>query len=130
MSFLNQFFGNNKEEAPSNITWRILTDLGQLQEIDTLSFEKPVLIFKHSTRCSISRFALKNFEKEYDFSETTLIPYFLDLLEHRAISNEIANHFNVMHQSPQILIIKDGKCIYTNSHDGIDALQLKEVIVS
>ncbi|MDD2987217.1 bacillithiol system redox-active protein YtxJ [Flavobacterium sp.] len=128
MSILNKFFGTNKEETPSEISWRKLIDLGQLQEIETLSFEKPVLIFKHSTRCSISRFALKNFEREYDFTESALIPYFLDLLEYRMVSSEIANRFKVIHQSPQILIIKEGKCIYTTSHDGIDALLLKEVI--
>jgi len=87
------------------------------------------LIFKHSTRCSISRFALKNFENEYDFSEEKLQPYLLDLMEYRAISNEITNRFDVMHQSPQILLIKEGKCVYDDSHDGIEVNKLKKFIV-
>lgn len=130
MSFFNQLFGNSKEDASSKIAWRNLIDLGQLKEIDTLSFEKPVLIFKHSTRCSISRFALKNFENEYKYSTDDFYLYFLDLLEHRAISNEIAIQFGIHHQSPQLLVIKEGKCIYSESHDGIDATQLQSFIAT
>ena len=125
MSFLTNLFGSSEEDKVSKVGWRILTDLGQLNEINELSYQQPVLIFKHSTRCSISRFALKNFENEYDFAEEDLQPYFLDLLEFRNISNEIANRFDVMHQSPQILLIKEGKCVYHESHDGIEVGRLK-----
>jgi bacillithiol system protein YtxJ len=72
---------------------------------------------------------LKNFENEYDFSEEKLQPYLLDLMEYRAISNEITNRFDVMHQSPQILLIKEGKCVYDDSHDGIEVNKLKKFIV-
>lgn len=129
MSFLTNLFGSSEENKVSKVGWRMLVDLGQLNEIIELSHQKPVLIFKHSTRCSISRFALKNFENEYDFSEEKLQPYFLDLLEYRAISNEITNRFDVMHQSPQILLIKEGKCVYHDSHDGIEVNKLKKFIV-
>jgi bacillithiol system protein YtxJ len=88
------------------------------------SNEKPVVIFKHSTRCSVSRFALKQFENEFDL-EDKVEAYFLDLLEHRAISNEIASRFGVYHQSPQLLLIKDGKSVYDVSHSDIDAGELK-----
>ena len=88
------------------------------------SNEKPVVIFKHSTRCSISRMALKQFENEFDL-EDRVDAYFLDLLEHRDISNEIANRFKVQHQSPQLLLIKDGKSVYDVSHSDIDAGELK-----
>jgi len=125
MSFFTNLFGSSEEGNSSKIGWRLLTDLGQLNEAIELSHQQPVLIFKHSTRCSISRFALKNFENEYDFSGEKLQPYFLDLLEYRNISNEIATRFNVMHQSPQILLIKEGKCVYDESHDGIDIDGLK-----
>lgn len=128
MSFFTNVFGSSENEKPSKVGWRILTDLGQLNEIIELSNQQPVLIFKHSTRCSISRFALKNFENEYDFSEEELQAYFLDLLEYRSISNEIANRFEVKHQSPQILLIKDGKCIYQESHDGIEVESLKRLV--
>jgi bacillithiol system protein YtxJ len=128
MSFFTNVFGSSENEKPSKVGWRILTDLGQLNEIIELSNQQPVLIFKHSTRCSISRFALKNFENEYDFSEEELQAYFLDLLEYRSISNEIANRFEVKHQSPQILLIKDGKCIYQESHDGVEVSSLKRFV--
>jgi bacillithiol system protein YtxJ len=129
MSFLNNLFGNSDNQTPitSKINWILLTDLGQLNEIISLSNEKPVLIFKHSTRCSISRMALKQFENEFDLQDK-VTPYFLDLLENRSISNEIAARFNVMHQSPQLLLIKNGIVIYHVSHDSIDAQELKNKI--
>ena len=129
MSIFNNLFGNSDKQTPitSKIDWNLLTDLGQLNEIITLSNEKPVLIFKHSTRCSISRMALKQFENEFDL-QAKVTPYFLDLLEYRSISNEIATRFNVMHQSPQLLLIKNGIVIYHVSHDSIDAQELKNKI--
>lgn len=121
MSLFKNIFGSSDEEnQPSKIGWRQLTDLGQLNEIVDLSNEKAVLIFKHSTRCSISRFALKQFENEFDLEEK-ITPYFLDLLNHRDVSNEIANRFEVEHQSPQLLLIKNGKAIFATSHSDIDA---------
>lgn len=121
MSFLKNIFGNsdeNKSEVKSNLNWFPLTEVNQLDEIIEQSKEKTVLIFKHSTRCIISRTVLKNFEKDYNFGEE-VIPYYLDLLEFRPISNEIASVFGVAHQSPQILVIKNGVSVYDNSHDGI-----------
>lgn len=128
MSIFNKLFGSSEQENTSKIEWRRLTDLGQLNELTALSFEKPVLIFKHSTRCSISRFALKQFENEYDFSNEELQPYFLDLLEYRSISNEIASRFDVFHQSPQILVIKEGKCVYDASHDAIAVNEVRNIL--
>lgn len=129
MSLFKNRFGSS-DEAPkqSKIEWRQLTDLGQLNEIIDLSNETAVLIFKHSTRCSISRMALKQFENEFDFKEQ-ITPYFLDLLNHRDISNAIAAQFEVVHQSPQILLIKNGKAIFSTSHDDIDAKFLERFVV-
>lgn len=129
MSLLSSIFGSSesKDTAKSAIEWILLTDLGQLDEISSISYEKPVVIFKHSTRCSISRMALKQFEKNFDLSDK-ITPYFLDLLEHREISNEIASRFNVVHQSPQLLLIKEGKSVYNVSHSDIDAGELKESV--
>lgn len=129
MSFLKNMFGTGtaNEEITSKVGWRALTDLGQLNEIIHLSTEKPVVILKHSTRCYISKSALKQFENEFDLQEK-IIPYFLDLLEHRAISNEIAVRFGVEHQSPQLIVIKDGKPVYTASHENIDASKLEQFV--
>ena len=126
MSIFNSLFGNSEEkkEITNTIDWIPLTNLGQLNEIMMLSEVKPVLIFKHSTRCSVSRMALKQFENEFDLADT-VDAYFLDLLEYRNISNEIANRFQVEHQSPQLILIKDGKAMYFVSHSAIDAVELK-----
>ena len=126
MTLFKSIFGDseNKNTNTSKINWIELTDLGQLNEIMDLSHEQPVAIFKHSTRCSISRMALKQFENEFDL-EGSVTPYFLDLLNHRDISNEIATRFDVYHQSPQLLLIKEGKSVYDASHSDIDAVALK-----
>jgi bacillithiol system protein YtxJ len=122
----SNIFGGSQEQNESNskVNWIPLTFLGQLDEIVTFSNEKPAVIFKHSTRCSVSRFALKQFENEFDL-EDKVDAYFLDLLEHRDISNEIASRFGVYHQSPQLLLIKEGKSVYDVSHSDIDAGELK-----
>ena len=128
MSLFQTIFGGSGEsERESSMAWRELTDLGQLNEIVNESTEKPVVIFKHSTRCSISRMALRQFEQEFDLEEK-VVPYYLDLLEHRDISNEIANRFGVYHQSPQLIVIKDGKAVYDRSHESIDATKLVDFI--
>ena len=126
MSLFNSIFGKseNPSSSTSKINWIPLKDLGQLNEIVAISNEKPVVIFKHSTRCSVSRMALKQFENEFDL-EDKVDAYFLDLLEYRDISNEIASRFGVYHQSPQLLLIKEGKSIYDVSHSDIDAGELK-----
>lgn len=126
MSIFNSFFGNSEEtqKIKSSTNWIPMTNLGQLNEIKMLSETKPVIIFKHSTRCSVSRMALKQFENEFDWTEN-VAAYFLDLLEYRDISNEIASRFGVYHQSPQLILIKEGKAIYDVSHSDIDAEELK-----
>lgn len=119
MSFLKNVFGSSDEEKPNNkMEWNLLTAMNQLDLIVSMSEEKAVLIFKHSTRCSISRFALKQFENEFNLEEK-IEPYFLDLLNYRDISNEIAFRFNVQHQSPQVLLIKNGVVVYDASHSDI-----------
>ena len=128
MSVFNSIFGTSDNNSNSSkINWVQLTDLGQLNEISQLSNEKPVVIFKHSTRCSISRMALKQFENEFDLSDK-VTPYFLDLITFWDISNEIASRFEVVHQSPQLLLIIGGKSVYDVSHSAIDADELKSKI--
>mgnify|MGYP001158769216 CR=1 FL=1 len=106
------------------MNWVQLTDLQQLEQIKEASFQTPVLFFKHSTRCSISVMALNRFEREWN--NTTVNPYFLDLLNYREVSNQIATLFEVEHQSPQVLLIKDGVCVYHASHNAIDAQVINE----
>lgn len=97
--------------------WNPLNDEGQLSQIIAQSQTKPQVIFKHSTRCSISSVAWQRLQKStlpdgFDF-------YFLDLLAHRPLSNKIAETFKVHHESPQILVIKKGECVFDESHLGI-----------
>src|SRR5476649_812895 len=77
------------------------------------------LIFKHSTRCSISMMAKRRFELDWESLPENLPLYFLDLIQHRDISNQIAQAFQVHHESPQLLLIKDGECVLDQSHGGI-----------
>lgn len=129
MGIFKNIFGSSENENPldSNKFWINLEDLGQLNEIIIGSEEKPVVIFKHSTRCSVSRMALKQFENEFNL-EGKMDAYYLDLIDNRAISNEIASKFDVVHQSPQVLVIKNGKCIYNISHSDIDAVYLNQFL--
>lgn len=96
------------------MNWINFTESHQIQEIIELSKQEPVLIFKHSTRCSISSTSLNRLERAWNLEHAKA--YYLDLIAFRPISNSIAEVFGVEHQSPQILIIKDGKCVYTESH--------------
>jgi bacillithiol system protein YtxJ len=100
----------------------MLTDEKQLAEIRQNSFNinlKAILLFKHSTRCSISDVALNRLERAWKLPVETVPAYYLDLIKFRNISSLIAQELEVEHQSPQILIIKNGKCIYTASHSEI-----------
>jgi bacillithiol system protein YtxJ len=112
--------------------WHKLTDISQLQDIIHLSKEQStngltVLIFKHSTRCSISSMALNRLESRWKDDEK-IQTYFLDLLNHRDVSNEIATLFDVEHASPQVLLIKNGTCFYHTSHTAISAADILEAI--
>ncbi len=112
--------------------WQHLTDINQLTNIMSESIkqsatEQTVLLFKHSTRCSISSMALNRLESRWNEQQTiNIIPYYLDLLNHRDISNEITAMFNVEHASPQVLLIKNGKCIYNASHSEISYKDILE----
>ena len=92
------------------------------------SFKRPQLIFKHSTRCSISRFVLADFTAHFTYSSDEFVAHYLDLLNYREISNEIADHFEVVHQSPQLLVVKNGKIVSHASHEGINELQLRDFL--
>lgn len=99
--------------------WTPLESLQQLDEIK--SSVQPSLIFKHSTRCSISMMAKKRFELDWDALPENTNLYFLDLIRYREISNAIASIFSVHHESPQLLLIRGGECIYEASHGEISA---------
>jgi bacillithiol system protein YtxJ len=111
--------------------WISLKDSTQLDQIIAESKTTPVLIYKHSTRCNISRSALDRLERKWDASAIGGIKrYFLDLLSYREISNRIADIFQVEHHSPQILLISDGKSVLDLSHYEIDFDKIKLAVAS
>ena len=111
-------------------SWLPLTQPEQLADIVRESHEHPVLIFKHSTTCSISATAKAKLERQWPTAElpegTPL--YYLDLLRFRPISAQIEQEFGVQHESPQLLLIQDGKCTYNASHMGIRLADVAEVV--
>lgn len=96
------------------MNWIPLEALEQLDRLISASEEAPQIVFKHSTRCSISATALRRLEAAWDLGDHGL--HFLDLIAHRDISNAIAERFGVAHQSPQLLVISKGKCLHHASH--------------
>jgi bacillithiol system protein YtxJ len=109
------------------MNWLELKEVEEIEKIKELSNTQPVLIFKHSTRCSISAASLDRLERNWKDSEMANVkPYYLDLISYRPVSTKIQDTFYVEHQSPQILIIKNGHCIYDASHIDINYKDLKE----
>ncbi|WP_276133686.1 bacillithiol system redox-active protein YtxJ [Polluticoccus soli] len=106
--------------------WAQLTTEEQLDAIKNESAEKPVVIFKHSTRCSISTMAKSRLERAEAPEDVTF--YYLDLIQFRPVSNKIAEVFDVHHESPQVLVIKNGECVYDESHNGISMDEIVEQV--
>jgi bacillithiol system protein YtxJ len=107
--------------------WIYLEDEKQLDKIKNDSQTTPQVIFKHSTRCATSSMAKHRLDKNNTPEGISF--YFLDLIKHRNISNKIADDFKVVHQSPQVLIIHEGKCIYNESHSGIRFDEIEAAIM-
>lgn len=129
MGLLNKIFKSSKELKEEKVLpWIPLKDLGQLNYISEKSQVKTQLLFKHSTRCGISRMVMNQFIELYDFTEKELDLYYLDLLSYRDISGEAAAKFQVMHQSPQLLIIKKGIVVAHASHGAINQLDLSNYV--
>ncbi len=130
MGIFGKIFNNpeDKINAEENgLSWIELKDVNTLNEIKEISKQKPVIIFKHSTRCGVSRGVVKQFEKQIkNYSNTEF--YLLDLLSHRDISNAIAETFKVIHQSPQMLLIKNGEVVKHESHYEIMDVELERYL--
>ena len=127
MSLFSGLFGNNTSSEFSKVPWIPLTTLSQIDQLMEESQKKPLLIFKHSTRCGVSRSVLKQFENEFDLADA-VDAYYLDLLEYRPISSAIAEQFSVTHQSPQLILLNKGKVVHHASHSDIDAQGLKKYL--
>ena len=114
------------------MNWLPLIAEEQLMHVNLLSQQshiKAVLILKHSTRCSISSAALGRLERSWKLSEKEVPTYFLDLLKYRNLSSKIEELYGISHESPQILLIKNGKCIYSASHSEICVPDIEEILI-
>ena len=118
---------SKKEQTPEPV-WNQLTSIEQLNELVVAAQTKPVVIFKHSTRCGISRMVIKQFEGLYDLEENQMKVYYLDLLNYRPISEEIAARFQVWHESPQLVVLKNGVTVAHASHGQINAIPLEQFV--
>ena len=121
-------FFSFSSKSKINLPWIALTTENQLREAINLSAEKPILLFKHSTRCSISSMALSRFEENWKNETEICSIYFLDLIAFRSLSNLVAELTHVEHQSPQVLLLKNGEVIYIASHNGISAQEIKSAL--
>ncbi|HMS67483.1 MAG TPA: bacillithiol system redox-active protein YtxJ [Saprospiraceae bacterium] len=103
--------------------WKSLTSFDDIETINKESFDAPVVILKHSRTCSISAMAKMRLEDKWDLE---LDAYYLDILSYRNLSNALAEKYQVHHESPQLLLIKNGECTYDASHFDISVAELKE----
>ncbi|WP_394748579.1 bacillithiol system redox-active protein YtxJ [Spongiimicrobium salis] len=120
--------GNTEKKERKVLPWQKLERVSQLDEIIKRSKGKTQLIYKHSTTCGISKMVLNMFTEAYDFTEEQLDIYYLDLHSYREVSNETGYKFQVMHQSPQILLIKNGTVVAHASHGAIMDVALEKYV--
>lgn len=127
MGFLKNIFGSSEPKEEKVLPWQALTEVSQLDEIEKRSSTTTQVIFKHSTRCGISSMVMNQFVSMYDI-DAKLDLYYLDLLSYREVSDEVGYKFQVIHQSPQLLIIKNGTTVAHASHGAINDLDLSKFI--
>ena len=129
MGIFNKLFGSNSEVKEKKVLpWIALNSLEQLKVIESKSKTKTQVIFKYSTRCGVSRMVLNQFVDAYELAEQDLDLYFLDLISYRDVSNEVGYKFQVIHESPQLLVIIKGVVVAHSSHNGVNAIDLNSFI--
>ncbi|MFY8185462.1 MAG: bacillithiol system redox-active protein YtxJ [Bacteroidia bacterium] len=108
------------------MNWIELQSIEQAKELINSSTEKPVLFFKHSVRCSISSMAKDRLERKWNIDDSKVAPIYLDLLNHRDVSNFLATELNVEHQSPQVILVKNKMATYSETHSMISVNGISE----
>lgn len=127
MGLFKTLFGSSEPKDKKVLPWQALTEISQLSELEEKSKTRTQVIFKHSTRCGISSMVMNQFVSAFDL-DANLELYYLDLLSYREVSNEVGYKFQVLHQSPQLLIIKNGIAIAHASHGAINDLDLVKFV--
>ena len=129
MGLFNTIFGSKvNEENKIKVNWIPFNSLEQIKTIKELSKSETILIFKHSTRCGISSMVIKRFEKLFNESIKNIKVYYLDLLKFRDISDEVGNSFQVIHQSPQLLVIRNESSVLNVSHYDITTVDIQKYL--
>jgi len=130
MGFLKNMFGykTSKEVEETYLSWTPLISVEEINTIKEISKNQSILIFKHSTRCGISRMIIKQFESLFNEENKQLKVYYLDLLSFREVSSKLSEVFQVIHQSPQLLVIKNGISVYNESHYEITKVNLSKYV--
>jgi bacillithiol system protein YtxJ len=129
MSIFNKIFKSSKETKEEKVLpWIPLNSLGQLNFIKKKSATKTQVIFKHSTRCGISKMVMNQFIDAFELTEKEMDLYYLDLLSYREVSDEVGHFFQVFHQSPQLLVIKNGIVVAHASHGAINDIDLNKFV--
>ncbi len=129
MGIFKKIFGSTTVKKDEKVLpWIFLTNINQLEDIKKKSTKKLQIVFKHSTRCNISSMVMNKFVKNYNLTKNDVDLYYLDLLNYRNVSDEVGFKFQVIHQSPQMLIIKNKEAVHSASHYNIDASRIFEFI--
>lgn len=130
MGIFKNIFGSGSEtkKETKSIPWLALQSVAQLEEIAEHSKSRTQVLFKHSTTCGISRMVLNMFNGSYNLEENAVDLYYLDLHAHRDVSNAIAEKFQVMHQSPQLLVVRNGNTVFHTSHGRIAEVDLNQYV--
>ena len=113
------------------MNWENISSLNQLNQvlINTQQEDSEyALFFKHSPRCEISSMVLRRFESSWDISNINV--FMVNVLSQRDASNELAQQFQIRHESPQVLLVKNGKLLYTASHGDISVADIKVALAS
>lgn len=120
------FWKKSNTEKPTPLNWQKLNTIEQLQNLKEESKKHPILIFKHSIRCSISSMALSRLEREWSEDLNKIQPYYLDLITYRQVSNAVETEFGVYHESPQMIVLDGGEVVFDASHMSISTEPLKK----
>lgn len=128
MGLMGGLFNKKEKKEKKVLPWLRLTAINQLDEIAKRSKTKPQIIYKHSTTCGISRMVMNMLTESYDFTEEQFDLYYLDLQSYREVSNETGYKFQVMHQSPQLMVIKNGIAVTHASHGAISEMPLEKYL--